>query len=420
MKNISVKIKLLALCALGAAGILLMILLSLINVSSQIRIGIGLVLVAVIFFYGLFVARSVSGAMELSIDYIERMSTGNFTEDLPGGLQMREDDFGSLAGSLKVMKQTMGHLIGNVKRETDNIEESVSNFTESVHELNENIEDVAESAGTLSSAMGETSASAEKIRKLSENIQLQTEKLCGKAEKGKSEISKLGVRPAGAGAGKTFERKEVMAFLQEIGASLSQALEDAKIVREIGVLSDSIMSITNETNLLSLNAAIEAAGAGEAGRGFAVVADEIRGLSEKSKETVGKILRVSEAVTGSVERLSVDSERLLNFARRDVVQMLESMGGSSQDYGKTIQHIDSLVSDLSEMANDVHSKISGVLDSVGEITEASDIGTRSIEEFARETESLMKKSQSIVKEAEKTQESVEILDYEVAKIAVLS
>ncbi|MCR4892105.1 MAG: methyl-accepting chemotaxis protein [Lachnospiraceae bacterium] len=420
MKNISVKVKLLALCGLGAAGILLMLLLSLINVPSEVRLVIGLFLVAVIFVYGLFVARSVSGAMELSIDYIERMSTGNFTEDLPGGLQMREDDFGSLAGSLKAMKQTMGHLIGNVKRETDNIEESLAGFTDSMRELDESIEDMAESAGTLSSAMGGTGASVEKIRKLSENTRLITEKMCGKAEKGRSEIGKLGVSPNGSGGGKTFDRKEVMSFLQEIGASLSQALEDAKVVREIGVLSDSIMSITNETNLLSLNAAIEAAGAGEAGRGFAVVADEIRGLSEKSKETVGKILRVSEAVTGSVERLSVDSEKLLDFARQDVVQMLESMGGSGQDYWKTIQNIDSLVSDFSEMARDAHSKISEVVDSVGEITEASDIGSRSIEEFARETENLMKKSRSIVQEAEKTQESVEILDYEVAKIAVLS
>jgi methyl-accepting chemotaxis protein len=54
----------------------------------------------------------------------------------------------------------------------------------------------------------------------------------------------------------------------EASKRLEQALEDAKVVENIGVLSDSIMNITSQTNLLALNAAIEAARAGEAGRGF--------------------------------------------------------------------------------------------------------------------------------------------------------
>jgi methyl-accepting chemotaxis protein len=64
----------------------------------------------------------------------------------------------------------------------------------------------------------------------------------------------------------------------EIRESLENAIEDTKIVEQIGVLSSAILEITEQTNLLALNAAIEAARAGEAGRGFAVVADEIGSL----------------------------------------------------------------------------------------------------------------------------------------------
>lgn len=83
-------------------------------------------------------------------------------------------------------------------------------------------------------------------------------------------------------------------MMADIRVNLEQALEDAKVVDQIGVLADSILNITAQTNLLALNASIEAARAGEAGKGFAVVAEEIRVLAEQSKDAVANIQAVTE------------------------------------------------------------------------------------------------------------------------------
>lgn len=77
---------------------------------------------------------------------------------------------------------------------------------------------------------------------------------------------------------------------------LREAIENARAVERISILSDAILEIASRTNLLSLNATIEAAQAGEAGRGFAVVAEEIRNLAENSRKTASEIQKVTQQV----------------------------------------------------------------------------------------------------------------------------
>ncbi len=86
-------------------------------------------------------------------------------------------------------------------------------------------------------------------------------------------------------------RKKVQEMLGEIRERLEKALEDAKVVEQIGVLADSILAITGQTNLLALNASIEAARAGEAGKGFAVVAEET-GYWQNSPKMPWQIFRL--------------------------------------------------------------------------------------------------------------------------------
>ena len=206
----------------------------------------------------------------------------------------------------------------------------------------------------------------------------------------------------------------------EIGSSLSVALEEAQVVTEIKVLTESIMAITNKTNLLALNAAIEAASAGAAGKGFAVVADEIRTLAEQSKDAVVKIQSVTQAVTGSVDRLSGDARKLLDFVQNDVARMLSDFSNTTTEYGKDVQYINSLVTVFSDTAQDLHRQISGIMNSIDEISNASHAGAEGTTSIAHSIDTIRNQSKRVVEEAEQARETVEILDYEVAKISVLS
>ncbi len=419
MGLLSIRVKLILLCVIGVLSTLTLVIMDVGNISDGISITTGIVLILFQILVAVYITANIGRAMKISIDYIERMSTGNFTQDLPDELKNRQDDFGNLGDSLKEMKLSVGALIGAVKGQADDIEEAVESINESVGELNQSIEDVAMSVGALASGMDETAASASEIKETSELIKVSTEDMAKRAEDGANEVKAISDRSTKTAEETSRRQRNVKALSDEISGRLSKALEDAKVVKEIDVLTESIMAITNETNLLALNAAIEAASAGEAGRGFAVVADEIRSLAEQSKETVVKIQNVTQAVTGSVGNLSEDSGKLLNFVETDVAEMLEDFSAATEQYGKDVKYMDSLVSGFADTASELNQQIMGILNSIDGISDASQAGAESTNMIAQSTDNIREKSALVVKEAEKTRDTVEILDYEVSKIAVL-
>ena len=419
MGLLSIRVKLILLCVIGVLSTLTLVIMDVGNISDGISITTGIVLMLFQILVAVYITANIGRAMKISIDYIERMSTGNFTQDLPDELKDRQDDFGNLGDSLKEMKLSVGALIGAVKGQADDIEEAVESINESVGELNLSIEDVAMSVGALASGMDETAASAAEIKETSELIKVSTEDMAKRAEDGANEVKAISDRSTKTAEETSMRQRNVKALSNEISGRLSKALEDAKVVKEIDVLTESIMAITNETNLLALNAAIEAASAGEAGRGFAVVADEIRSLAEQSKDTVVKIQNVTQAVTGSVGNLSEDSGKLLNFVETDVAEMLEDFSAATEQYGKDVKYMDSLVSGFADTASELNQQIMGILNSIDGISDASQAGAESTNMIARSTDNIREKSALVVKEAEKTRDTVEILDYEVSKIAVL-
>ena len=419
MGLLPIRVKLILLSVIGALSTLILVILDIMNTADGVSITTGIVLILVQILVAFYITANIGRAMKISIDYIERMSTGNFTQDLPDELKDRQDDFGSLGDSLKEMKLSVGALIGAVKGQADDIEEAVESINESVGELNSSIEDVAMSVGALASGMDETAASASEIKETSELIKVSTEDMARRAEEGANEVKAISDRSTKTAEETSKRQRNVKALSDEISGRLSKALEDAKVVKEIDVLTESIMAITNETNLLALNAAIEAASAGEAGRGFAVVADEIRSLAEQSKDTVVKIQNVTQAVTGSVGNLSEDSGKLLNFVETDVAEMLEDFSATTEQYGKDVQYMDSLVSGFADTASELNQQIMGILSSIDGISDASQAGAESTNMIAQSTDNIRERSAFVVKEAEKTRDTVEILDYEVSKIAVL-
>ncbi len=420
MDQIPIRAKLIMLSVLGAVSTIILVIFDIINMEDRVSIITGVVLIIIQILAAILITANISKAMSISIDYIERMSTGNFTQDLPEELKDRQDDFGNLGDSLKEMKLSVGALIGAVKNQADDIENAVESINESVAELNDNIEEVSGSVADLAAGMDETASSAAEIKDTSELIRVSTEDMTRRAEEGAKEVKAIYDRSTKTSEETGERQKNVQQLSSEISERLAKALEDAKVVKEIGVLTESIMAITNETNLLALNAAIEAASAGEAGRGFAVVAEEIRNLAEQSKEAVVKIQNVTKAVTGSVGNLSEDSEKLLNFVETDVAQMLSDFGEATEQYGRDVQYMDSLVSGFADTASDLNKRILGILSSIDEISDASQAGAESTNLIAENTKVIREKSKSVLDEADKTRETVEILDYEVSKIAVLS
>ena len=173
-------------------------------------------------------------------------------------------------------------------------------------------------------------------------------------------------------------RQKIQTMLTEIRESLEKALDDAKVVEQIGVLADSILTITAQTNLLALNASIEAARAGEAGKGFAVVAEEIRMLAEQSKDAVANIQSVTENVNVAVGNLTGDSNKLLDFVDTDIVQSFDEFEKMADDYNLDATKVNDLVSDFSATSEELVASITNITEAINGISNAPGTHARSI------------------------------------------
>ena len=122
-----------------------------------------------------------------------------------------------------------------------------------------------------------------------------------------------------------------------------RAIEEGKVVVEIGKATEIISDIADQTHLLALNAAIEAARAGEQGRGFAVVAAEVRKLAEQSAKTVAGVQKVIQQVQDAFSNLSENANELLQYINGKVNDDYNRMARAGERYRQDAEAISDLV-----------------------------------------------------------------------------
>ena len=204
----------------------------------------------------------------------------------------------------------------------------------------------------------------------------------------------------------------------EIEKSLKRALEEAKVVEQIQVLSSSIMEITAQTNLLALNASIEAARAGEAGRGFAVVAGEIGNLAVQSRQTVEKIQEVTKSVTGAVNNLTKDAEKLLDYVATDVSQSYDTFEQVANDYNNDAKAVDGLITEFSAISEELLASVESIMTAMNEITVASEEVAKGTTNIAERSTDILQSSEVVVSEVSRSKEIAQSLRQEVQKFKV--
>jgi methyl-accepting chemotaxis protein len=146
----------------------------------------------------------------------------------------------------------------------------------------------------------------------------------------------------------TQKNKSAIAIeLKEKRELLEKAIEDAKKIKEISMMTDDILDIASQTTLLALNASIEAVHAGESGRNFAVIAEEIRCLADGSRKKANRIRQISNRATGAVDSLKDNADGLLEFmdARIDDYDGFENAADAYYNDAEKMKDIVRLFSD---------------------------------------------------------------------------
>ena len=372
----------------------------------------------VVVFLLILIIISIIKPLKKCISLIGVMEQGDFSQSLGNALLKRRDDFGKLAASLESMRNEMSGLIGEVKSQATEINRMVQEIDDNIQALDEEIENVSATTEELAAGMEETAASSEEINAMSHEIESAAKSIATRSQDGATEADDIRDRAVGIKKTTTENDERTKAIHAEINEGLTKALEDIKVVDQIGVLAESIMEITGQTNLLALNASIEAARAGEAGKGFAVVADEIRVLAEQSKAAVVHIQDVTKNVVESVTNLADGAKKLLEFVGTDVVDSFAGFSDMADSYSNDAGKIDGLVTDFSASSEQLLASINGVMDAIGEVSKAATEGATGTNDIAEKTGVVVEKAAEIKEKAEAAHHAADKLQQNVEHFIV--
>ncbi len=195
----------------------------------------------------------------------------------------------------------------------------------------------------------------------------------------------------------------------EILEVLSEAIENSKSVDQVNSLTKDIVAISSTTNLIAINASVEAMRAGDAGKGFAVVAREIKGLADSSGETAKRIQEVNEIVTNAVHNLSRHSQDMADYLNETILTEFQEFVCSGRQYKEDAEYVKEMMDAFNSRADRLRNSMSEIADSIGSITKAIDEGAAGITGVAGSTKSLVEDMTDITNRMDINREIVEEL-----------
>lgn len=170
---------------------------------------------------------------------------------------------------------------------------------------------------------------------------------------------------------------------------LEEAIENSKSVNQVNKLTKDIVTIASTTNLLALNASLEATRAGEAGKGFAVVAAEIKSLADSCSETAGRIQEVNQIVTNAVQNLSRHSQDMADYLSETILAEFREFVRSGRQYKEDADYVKEMIDAFNSRTDRLRASMTEIAESMESITKAIDDGAAGITGVADSTKSLV-------------------------------
>ena len=202
-------------------------------------------------------------------------------------------------------------------------------------------------------------------------------------------------------------------------ATLDQAIEKSRSVDQITTLTRDILDISSSTDLIAINASIEAARAGAAGAGFSVVAQEIRKLADSCARTANHIQEVSGVVTGAVTYLAGSARELAGYLSQTALSQLERSVQAGRQYHQDSDYIGRAMEAFNDRATRLKAAMDEIAGSISNISGAIDGAASDIAGAAGNTRALVDDMAGITGRMDTNQEIVEELRKQMDALANL-
>ena len=371
------------------------------SVLRWISYAVGLVLAVFACVFGYFFASRMTSPIIETVDVVRRASEGDFSVAIDKRYEQRCDEIGTLAVSFNGYIHRMRDVIADLQNafeqlavSAEEIAATISTFSENIQAESANSEQITASTEEISSGMENVANSADLQNRTMEQLLGQITKLTGFI----SQMSGLIRNTTELTERMTVEARAGESSLHSMKASMDKIISSSKDMTSILKI---INDISDQINLLSLNAAIEAARAGEAGRGFAVVADEVSQLADQtalSLKDIGNLISINNAEIATGQA-GVDSSITL------ISRMIEQV----TEINAMAQKITAIMDDELRMKDEVENDARRVKTFSDEIAHATGEDKIGIEEITKSVTDISSLSQNNAAGAEEIASSAEQL-----------
>ncbi|HEY1405255.1 MAG TPA: methyl-accepting chemotaxis protein [Spirochaetota bacterium] len=382
-------------------------------ISGAVRLTLIIVMIGLFFTIGAIIlsylmARRVTAPISEVIKVLNLTAKGDFTQKIDSQYELHRDEVGELARTFNQfivqMKDTISDLqtaFVQLTESTEQISQTISAFTENIQSESANAEEISASIEQIAAGMENVAGSAKNQNETMVQLTSQITQLAHYI----NDMSRLIARTGEITTIMSHEAKEGENSLRTMKESTDKILESSKDMTNILKI---INDISDQINLLSLNAAIEAARAGDAGRGFAVVADEISQLADQtavSLKEIGNLISINNTeiqngqngVESSITLISrmIDQVNQISKMSDDVQEIMKHQLNAKDSVGTDSDRVKILSDEIASATTENKTGINEISKSISDISQLSQNNAAGAEEMSSSIEEIAGMSQSL-------------------------
>ncbi|MFS0674507.1 methyl-accepting chemotaxis protein [Ornithinibacillus sp. 179-J 7C1 HS] len=293
-----------------------------------------------------FIIRSISKPIKELVAASDTMSQGDLSVSID---LKRNDELGTLAQAFNKMRENLNQVIHQVRDKSislaasaEELNASTEQNTSATEQISTSVQEVAQGMDNQNSSISQSSKLAQEMVESINQIASSSDEVSSTATNAMSAVTE-----GNNALGTTITQME---YIKQNTHELSSNIEGlGKLSEQISNIVDVITDISEQTNLLALNAAIEAARAGEHGKGFAVVADEVRKLAEQSSDSAEQI----KEVIGTIQTETINTVKSMETATVEVEKGIDIANNAGESFKNITGYVDTITNQIMRVTSEI-------------------------------------------------------------------